>query len=324
MAVGEFGVSVAPAPTPFTDAVVPREVILTVTLNPAVDYTVEAPDLAAGAVTRAGTHRYDVGGPGINVSGYLAALGAETGAVAALGGFTGEYVREQLAAAPYETAVVDIEGQTRLNATVLAGDRSYKLNQQGPELGGDVLAAVAERVRAFAPDHLVVGGSLPPGIDGGAIDRLAGGGDWATTLDVPGEILGAVEGEYALCKPNREELRAATGRPVGTVEECRLAARRLTGRGFGQVLASLDADGAVLVTDEAAFHAPALEEPADAAGAGDALLAGYLGARTGGAREALRAGIVAAAGAAGVEGTAPPERAALEEGRERVAVRRLD
>ncbi|MFB6219058.1 MAG: PfkB family carbohydrate kinase, partial [Halobacteriaceae archaeon] len=231
--------------------------IATVTLNPAVDYTVSIPDLSPDRVNRAeaGSVRYDAGGAGINVSLALAALGAETAATGVLGGFTGAYVRGELAGAPFAADFVDGDGVTRLNATVLAGGDAYKINQRGPETGERVVAAVADRVRQFDPATLVVGGSLPPGLDAGALDRLAAAGDWETALDVPGGLLEGVDaGRYSLCAPNRAELEAATDHPVGTVAACRRAAARLRERGFDRVVASLGADGALLVSAAGALY----------------------------------------------------------------------
>lgn len=283
--------------------------IVTVTLNPAVDYTVRVGEVVPERVLRAESARYDAGGAGINVSQYLVALDAATAATGLLGGFTGGFVRDALADAPFVADFVDVAGATRLNTTILGGESSYKINQQGPPTDRSAVDAVIERVREYDPDWLVVGGSLPPGLDGAAVDRLAGADDWRVAVDVPGTVLGTLGGAgYGLCAPNREELGTATGLPVETPEECLLAARALRDRGFESVVATLGAQGALFVTGGSALHAAALPvETLDTTGAGDALLAGVLATLPSGDAElALRNGVAAATRVAAVEGTDTP------------------
>jgi len=96
--------------------------IATVTLNPAVDQTLRTDrELTPDEVIRVDEAQFDAGGKGINVSKYLAAMGAETVASGVLGGFVGRFVADRLAAADIETEFVDIAGTTRLNSTVHAG-----------------------------------------------------------------------------------------------------------------------------------------------------------------------------------------------------------
>mgnify|MGYP000457019514 CR=1 FL=1 len=95
--------------------------ILTVTYNPAVDQTMTFDEpLVAETVNRATDARFDAGGKGINVSQFLAGMDTETVATGLLGGFTGDFVTDQLQAAGIETAFVATDEPTRLNTTALA------------------------------------------------------------------------------------------------------------------------------------------------------------------------------------------------------------
>jgi 1-phosphofructokinase len=289
-------------------------VILTVTLNPAVDHTVRLDEsLEAGRVQRASEARFDAGGKGINVAKYLDGLGAETLATGVLGGFLGEFVATRLTADGIAHDFVETDGRTRLNTTVLT-DAEYKINHRGPSVDGSVVDRVIDRIEAHDPETVVVAGSLPPSLGVEAVDRIAASADWETVVDVGGEQLDRLAGSYTLCKPNRAELAAATGAPTGTVEECARAAETLRSTGFERVVASLGADGALVATRSGTVHVPAPEaEVVDTVGAGDALLAGVLAALAEGEsdEDALRRGVAVASRVVGVPGTTIPARSSV-------------
>jgi 1-phosphofructokinase len=291
-------------------------VILTVTFNPAVDHTLAVgAALEDGAVQYSDDERFDAGGKGINVSQYVAGLGGETLATGLVGGFTGEYIRTALEG-ELRTDFVGTDGLTRLNTTVLAGDSEYKVNHRGPDVGGEAVDAVVETLRRHDPDVVAVCGSLPPGLDVSSTDRVAAAGEWATAVDVGGESLAALDGNYAYCKPNEAELAAATGRSVESVPEAFAAARALREQGLERVVASLGGDGAILVGPDAAFHAAAVDvEVVDTVGAGDALFAGVLAASDAGAddEQALRRGVAVASRVVGAAGTSVPAFDGLDE-----------
>ena len=289
--------------------------ILTVTLNPAVDHTLRLDEpLQAGTVQRTGEARFDAGGKGINVSKYLDEYGATTTATGILGGFLGSFVERRLTTEGIAHDFVEIADHTRLNTTVLT-DEEYKINHAGPTVEGSVVGTIIERIAAYDPETVLVAGSLPPGLDGDAIDRIGCSGDWATAIDIGGEDLERLAGTYALCKPNRAELAAATGEPTATVEDCLRAAETVRLSGFERVVASLGADGAILVTRSKALHVPAIKaDIVDTVGAGDALLAGVLAAYAEGRtdEDALRTGIAVASRVVSVPGTTVPSLSALD------------
>lgn len=298
--------------------------ILTVTLNPAVDHTIQVDAFPApDTVARTDTDRFDAGGKGINVSQYLLALGTDTLATGFVGGFLGDYIERELDAGGIDHELIEIEGRTRLNTTIVDDDAEYKLNHAGPRVGASAVDDVIDVLADSEPAVVLVGGSLPPGLDAGAVDRIAAAGPWATAVDLGGDLLSDLEAEYALCKPNREELAAATGARVDSIEACVEAADQLRAMGFERVVTSLGADGALLVGDGEVLHAAALDvEVADTVGAGDAMLAGVLSAFAEGqdGRGALRRGIAVSARMVSVSGTRLPSAAALDVDAERVAL----
>lgn len=300
--------------------------ILTVTYNPAVDQTLRFDgELAPGTVSRAAEARYDPGGKGINVSQYLDALDTQTAATGLLGGFTGQFVREALDGDGIAADFVDLEDPTRLNTTALAADGEYKLNQDGPEASQAAVDDLLALLDDHDPERVHVAGSLPPGLGADAIDAVASGGSWETSLDVYGDLLADVDADYALCTPNRSELGEATGRDVSTLDGCVEAARELRRRGFEQVLVSLGEEGALYCGPDGVLVADALAvDVVDTVGAGDALVAGYLAAVDAGesTEAALRNGIAVASAVVERSGTRVPPFESVAKRREAVELRR--
>jgi 1-phosphofructokinase len=259
-------------------------VIVTLTLNPSVDRTVEVESLARGEVMRAQGVRVDPGGKGINVSRALATHGLSTRAVVTVGGAEGEHLVALLRDTGIEILPVRIQGAIRSNITVVEPDgTTTKFNEPGAELSEDELNAVFAAVKnaVQSADWLVASGSLPPGTPAGVyadlVRSLADSGT-SVAVDTSGLALEAVlAAGPTLIKPNREELAEVTGQALLTIDDVVEAASRLRDRGAGSVLASLGADGAVLVDDDGAIHGrtPAVP-PLSSVGAGDAMLAGFL------------------------------------------------
>jgi 1-phosphofructokinase len=265
--------------------------ILTLTLNPSLDRTIEVPELVRGAMVRASGTRLDPGGKGVNVARALAAHKLPTCAVVPRGGPEGRQLTELLEQEGIDVCAVPVTAHTRSNVSLVEPDGSVtKINEPGGELAADDVARIVGAVldTAATADWVVVSGSLPPGVpetfyrDLGA--RLAER-EIRLAVDTSGPALTAALGARpALVKPNREELAESVGFRIDTLGDAVRAATAMREAGAGTVLASLGADGAVLVDGQGVRYG---ESPVDrgrsAVGAGDAMLAGYLaGGVTGG------------------------------------------
>jgi len=290
--------------------------ILTLTPNPAVDQTIEMDEpLEADTVQTSAGAQFDAGGNGINVSQFVRALGGETTATGITGGFTGYFLEQSLDEFDIPTDFCTIESApTRINTTILAPaqgevqtsrvaeepdrDRAeYRLLQTGPEVTDHIVDLLIETVTKHDPEILNIGGSLPPGMDAAAVDRIAAAGDWETAVDIHGDVLTDLEETYEYCRPNRTELEAATGITIETITDCEQAALQIHEMGFERVIASMGEEGAVLVTPEQTLYSSAVDvEVVDTVGAGDALFAAALWAYEQGwsDEKALRAGVAAA------------------------------
>ncbi|MFB6152452.1 MAG: 1-phosphofructokinase [Haloarculaceae archaeon] len=280
--------------------------ILTITPNPAVDQTIEMDeDLEPDVVQRSTGAQFDSGGNGINVSQFLRALDHDTVATGIVGGFTGYFITEDLKDYDVPTDFIEIDEPTRMNTTILVPDSEYKLNQSGPEIDPSVVDDLIETLREHDPSMINIGGSLPPGMDVDDVDRIAAAGDWETAVDIHGELLPELDETYEYCKPNREELSAALDMEVETIDDCAEAARQLHEMGYERVLASMGAEGAVLITPDKTLFAPALDvDIVDTVGAGDSMFAGLLWAYEQGWSDerALRAGVATSSKLVSVKG----------------------
>ncbi|MFF9673909.1 1-phosphofructokinase [Streptomyces eurythermus] len=293
--------------------------ILTVTPNPSLDRTYEVPALERGEVIRADGERMDPGGKGVNVSRAVAAAGRRTLAVLPLGGAPGALVADLLDAQGIEVAPVPVAGATRSNIALAEADGVLtKINAPGPELSAAEQELLLDTVRSHsrAADWIACCGSLPRGLApswyADLVTRAHAAGA-RIALDTSGRaLLEALRARPDVVKPNAEELAEAVGRPLATVGDALKAAEELRALGARTVLASLGADGQLLVADAGAWFGSA-RVPAvrSNVGAGDASLAGFLIAG-GSGPEALASAVAHGAAAVGLPGSVMPTPADLD------------
>ncbi|MFC7994259.1 1-phosphofructokinase [Streptomyces pilosus] len=258
--------------------------ILTITPNPSLDRTYEIPSLDRGEVVRATGERVDPGGKGVNVSRAVAAAGRRTVAVLPLGGAPGALVAGLLDAQGIEAAPVPVAGATRSNIALAESDGVLtKINAPGPELTAAEQELLLDTVlrRAGGADWIACCGSLPRGLAPSWYAELVARVHAAgvrIALDTSGPaLLAALRERPDVVKPNAVELAEAVGRPLITVGDAVKAAGELRAAGARAVLASLGADGQLLVDDDGAwFGAAPVDTVRSNVGAGDSSLAGFL------------------------------------------------
>ncbi|MEU6867274.1 1-phosphofructokinase family hexose kinase [Streptomyces sp. NPDC046876] len=255
--------------------------ILTVTLNTALDVTHRVPRLIPHTSHRAATVTERPGGKGLNVARVLAALGHPVTATGFAGGRTGAAVRELLADSPGVTdALVPCAGPTRRTLAVVdetSGDTT-QFNEPGPLIGSGEWAEFLDRYQDLAAgaDAVALCGSLPPGVPVGAyavLVRTARAAGAPVLLDSSGEALRrGIAARPELVKPNASELAELTGS-----REPLQATRDARRRGAHAVVASLGAQGMLAATAEGAWQAAPPEALAgNPTGAGDSAVAGLL------------------------------------------------
>ncbi|MFE3073503.1 1-phosphofructokinase family hexose kinase [Streptomyces sp. NPDC059247] len=261
--------------------------ILTVTLNTALDLTYRVPVLTPHASHRVTQVIERPGGKGLNVARVLAALGHETVATGFAGGPTGADLRARLAATPVLDELVETGGPTRRTVAVVdaASGDTTQLNEPGPTVTPAEWTAFRVRFTALLDGAAAVAlcGSLPPGIHVGAyaeLVRLARAAGVPVLLDTSGEPLRrGIAARPDLVKPNAEELAQLTGSrdPLRATDEAR-------GRGARAVVASLGPRGLLAATPEGRWRAsPPATVKGNPTGAGDSAVAGLLSALAEGA-----------------------------------------
>ncbi|MGW4686736.1 1-phosphofructokinase family hexose kinase [Streptomyces sp. NPDC004244] len=255
--------------------------ILTVTLNTALDVTHRVPRLTSHATHRVTAVTERPGGKGLNVARVLAALGRPVTATGFAGGRTGAAVRELLADCPGVTdALVPCAGPTRRTLAVVdesSGDTT-QFNEPGPLIGSGEWAEFVERYGALLAGAGAVAlcGSLPPGVPVGAyavLVRAARAAGVPVLLDTSGEALRrGIAARPEMVKPNAAEVAELTGsrEPVQASRD----ARR---RGAHAVVTSLGPEGLLAATPEGTWQAaPPRPLSGNPTGAGDSAVAGLL------------------------------------------------
>ncbi|MBV4547690.1 1-phosphofructokinase [Pseudomonas triticicola] len=258
--------------------------ILTLTLNPALDLTVELSRLDAGQVNRSEEMHTHAAGKGVNVAQVLADLGHQVTVSGFLGEDNLQAFETLFAKRGFVDAFIRVPGETRSNIKVAEQDgRITDINGPGPMVDATAQQALLDRLLQIAPGHdaVVVAGSLPRGVTAQwlreLIERLNALG-LKVALDSSGEALrAALQASPWLIKPNTEELAHALGcEVVSPIAEAQAAAR-LHGQGIEHVVISHGADGVNWFSVGSALHAtPPKVSVASTVGAGDSLLAGML------------------------------------------------
>lgn len=255
--------------------------IISVTLNPCLDKTVEVRNFAAGKTNRVLHNRTDVGGKGVNVARALRGCGVPFLAAGIAAGTNGQKLVGALEDMGIPCAFIEAEGETRVNLKIIDAETGEmtELNERGFE-AGSAYADFLDTLRQHLPDAevLTLSGSLPPDLGADVyrkLTSLAHGFGVRVILDADGEALknGILATPYAI-KPNLAEFCALAGEEVRTVSEIVSAARRLNAQGVGLVAVSCGADGAVFVREtDAVQTVPFPIEPGSAAAAGDSMVA---------------------------------------------------
>jgi 1-phosphofructokinase family hexose kinase len=283
-------------------------VIVTVTLNAAIDRTLTVPNFQLGHRHRASAALTLAGGKGINVARALKRLDVPVVATGLAGGRTGTRIIEELTSEAILNDFVRIGDESRTSTAVVdpTSNSFTEINEWGPAVTRDELDMLFEKLRYLSrgASTVVFAGSLPRGVDEGfyaeAIRDLSRRGVQCV-LDSEGEPLRmGVEAEPAFVSPNQREAEALAGHEFNEDEDFLGALETIAEMGARNVLISEPSSCFALIRAERKrrrFHAVAPRvESLSSVGAGDVLLAGYLAA-TFAERppdEALRAAVAAA------------------------------
>ena len=308
--------------------------IITVTMNPALDKTVEIHRLVPGGLNRILKVEYDAGGKGINVSKTIHELGGTSIATGFLGGNAGKTIENVLNERNIKNDFIWVEGETRTNTKVFEENGEVtELNEPGPVIGEEQLKALMDKLEAYADENalFILAGSIPSGVDKQTyadIIRLVHAKGAKVLLDADGDLFrNSLDAVPDMIKPNRVELEEYAGIDYrSSDEEILNLARELLGRGIDTVAVSMGKSGAMLIRNGFEVKCPALAVKAHSTvGAGDAMVAAlaYSYDQKLGHEETARLCMATSAGAVTTVGTKPPKKEVVEELKKQVIIERI-
>jgi 1-phosphofructokinase family hexose kinase len=265
--------------------------IITVTLNAAIDKSLSVPNFRLGRRHRTVEQRTMAGGKGVNIARTLKMLGQPVIATGFAGGATGTHIVEQLTEESILNDFVRIREESRTNTSVLdpTTGQQTEINERGPAVSEREVELFRDKLLYLARGAAIVvfAGSLPRGVEPdlyasliGDLQRL----DVTTVIDTDGEPLRqAARAEPDLVSPNVFEAEELVGHEFAGEDERLQVVREIAAMGPREVIMTLP-DGCfaqLLVDGQQQTKRARIEqrEPIARRGSGDAFLAGYIAAR---------------------------------------------
>lgn len=298
--------------------------IVTVTMNPAIDKTVDVEKFEAGGLNRILRVVSDAGGKGINVSKTICELGGKSVAAGFIGGSAGHKITGVLKEWGIAEDFVEVHGETRTNTKVVDPKIGVtELNEPGPKVEKAEVEQLLSKLEAYADEKtlFVLAGSIPAGVDKGIyreITQRVHKKGAKVLLDADGELFAeSLAAAPDMIKPNRDELERyyqLDYRP-GEKELIELG-KRFLDQGISTVTISLGQMGALFISKDAVYKADALPVKAHSTvGAGDAMVAAMAYGWDHGMtmEETARLSVATSAGAVTTIGTKPPKRELVDE-----------
>ena len=263
--------------------------IYTVTFNPAIDYIAEVNNINEEKVNRAISEKVLAGGKGINVSVVLHNLGIPSIALGFIAGFTGKEIERQVENHGINTDFVYLNNKfSRINVKLVsktAGVVSNEtaINGEGPKISDKDVEEFMQKIDKLKDeDILVLAGSVSRKMKEDIYEKICmriKEKKVKIVADATGKLLiNVLKHKPFLIKPNKEELEEIFEDEINTKEEIIMYAKKLQEMGAQNVLISLGAEGAVLVSKEK--NVLYLKAPkgtvVNSVGAGDSMVAGFL------------------------------------------------
>ncbi len=256
--------------------------IITLTPNTGIDYTLQVPSFQLNSTIRANDSAWGMGGKATDASWILGKLGIPNRALGFAAGPHGFRMEKMLRERGVETDFVQVEGETRLNTVVVVpgGGQSTITSSSLKVSAEHALEFVAKYQSVLkSASCVVMGGSLPEGLPlefyAEAIER-AHEHEVPVIFDSSGpSLLAGIKSRPDLIKPNQTELGELLGYVPSSREDVRQAAQKLHAEYGSNVIVTLGSEGAIAqFGDDSYFVHPISIPVVSSAGAGDGVLAG--------------------------------------------------
>ena len=270
--------------------------ITTLTPSPSIDLDYELPHLKLGGVNRALGFGLHAGGKGVNVSRVLTLMKVNNVALVPMAKVNGDFFLNAAESENLRLEILPIGSPLRFNVSLVHEGLTTKVNSESSSWTSAEAKKIAGRfkLRARRSEFAVIGGSLPAGLDPAWLAKLVSDNVNRTkvVVDCSGEVLrAAVAAKPFLIKPNQEEAENLIGSAISTMADAVTACFEMAAMGAQNVLLSLGEKGSLFWNGESLFRANAEKiDATNTVGAGDALLAGFIGSFKGGPIKALATG----------------------------------
>lgn len=257
--------------------------ILTITLNPAIDKVYEIEDFSVGQVFRPKAMTDTAGGKGLNVARVIHLLGEKVMVTGFLGGHNGQLIGERLRAAGITSHFLEIEGETRVCIAIMdrQNHTSTEILEPGPQVeANDALAFLDHYDRLSNEVRIVtVSGSLPAGLDVDfyrSLAEKAKSKNQLFLLDTSGSPLErAISAKPYMVKPNLDEVQMLLKRKLPDLTTQAKAVAELKEAGIALPCLTLGGNGSLVALDDGVYHffGPELNV-LNTVGSGDSFVAG--------------------------------------------------
>lgn len=255
--------------------------IYTLTMNPSVDYKIRMDELKLNHLNRFNQKTFVAGGKGINCSIVLNHLGIKNQAIAFLGGFTGDFIENELKKNQIYLSRISIEDETRMNVKIKTEHDETELNHQGPKINDHDFQKLIQMISNFKKDDLlIVGGSSLDSIPNAyqKIAKLCKDLQIQFIMDTPGRyIKDYIKYHPLLIKPNLLELEEHFETKIHNIDEIISYGKKMIEQGAVHLIISLGREGSILIDKHRVYQALPMDgKTFSTIGAGDSMVAGFV------------------------------------------------
>lgn len=257
--------------------------IYTITLNPALDYYLSFDKFTEGNLNLPKETYKLAGGKGINVSKVLKNFVVESVCLGFVGGFTGEFIKDELKKDGIKTKFIEIDGETRINIKMNNNGVESEIAGTSPKISEENKNSLFNYLKSNLKeeDILILSGSAPASLGdkiyAQIIENLPKG--IKVVLDARGEAFKyALEKGVYLIKPNKDEINEFFGTNFNTTDELIEAGKKLQELGAKNVLISLGSKGSIYIDEDKNIYESGVPkgELISSNGAGDSMIAGFI------------------------------------------------
>lgn len=252
--------------------------IYTLTTNPSIDYVMRLDEFCDGKTLRSTSEEKYAGGKGIMVAKILKNLGDDPINLGFLGGFTGDFIKKELARLEIKENFTRVAADTRINVK-LKYDTETEINAQGPDITKGEIEDFYKKLEDINEnDYLIISGSLPKSLGSDFYKEVIEKTGCKFSIDIANkEVLDYLKYKPVLIKPNEEELANIFETEISSEDDLIKYAKKLNSLGAENVIVSLGAAGSIFVDDKNIYKADAIKgELINSVGAGDSMVGGFI------------------------------------------------